>query len=316
VLQQIDQSGSANGLTFYIVWQYRLVRELPSYDQNVVVIIVSDEQCVIPHYLGKVRLVCRTYGFRPWINLALRGNSVAGWLKYAKDSAICAIHLAQFVLKNGYSASQRNRMVLPIGYARQTDLPLKPFGARRYLVGFIGSIEHEPYRRFSARALLGTPKARDRSRMAGSLGRLAARMPNEVFYGATGSYDESIISADATHYSEIMADTKICLAPRGTSVETYRLVEGMRQGCVVICNRLPPHRFYVGCPAIQIDDWRDLESEVDALIGNPDRLLELHHRSLQWWETQLSEPAVARLIAGCLAPAAARTSPKTLQKAV
>jgi hypothetical protein len=35
-------------------------------------------------------------------------------------------------------------------------------------------------------------------------------------------------------YTEIMADTKIALAPRRSSVETYRFFEAMRQGCVVI----------------------------------------------------------------------------------
>ena len=74
-------------------------------------------------------------------------------------------------------------------------------------------------------------------------------------------------------YTEIMADTKIALAPRGSSVETYRFFEAMRQGCVVICDRLPPHWFYVGCPAIQVDDWGNLEAEVRALSADPER----------WW---------------------------------
>src|SRR6202000_1779185 len=63
-------------------------------------------------------------------------------------------------------------------------------------------------------------------------------------------------------YTEIMADTKITLAPRGSSVETYRFFEAMRQGCVVICDRLPPHWFYDGCRALQIDDGGTLEAEV------------------------------------------------------
>jgi hypothetical protein len=40
-------------------------------------------------------------------------------------------------------------MVLPLGYARQTDLPGKPFDSRRYLVGFLGSIENRAYPKFS-----------------------------------------------------------------------------------------------------------------------------------------------------------------------
>jgi hypothetical protein len=101
-------------------------------------------------------------------------------------------------------------------------------------------------------------------------------------------------------YTEIMADTKIALAPRGSSAETYRFFEAMRQGCVVICDRLPPHWFYVGCPAIQIGDWSNLETEVKALSADPERLMDLHRRSLAWWNEKLSEHAVAQVIARCL----------------
>jgi hypothetical protein len=101
-------------------------------------------------------------------------------------------------------------------------------------------------------------------------------------------------------YTEIMADTRIALAPRGSSVETYRFFEAMRQGCVVICDRLPPHWFYLGCPAVQIDDWGNLEAEVKALSADPERLKDLHRRSLAWWDEKLSERAIAHAIARCL----------------
>src|ERR1700684_4709093 len=105
-----------------------------------------------------------------------------------------------------------------------------------------------------------------------------------------------------------MPDTKICLAPRGSSVETYRFFEAMRQGCVVICDRLPPHCFYVGCPAIQIDDWSNLEAEVNALSADPERLTDLHRRSLAWWDEKLSERAVAQqVIARCLETASGKS---------
>jgi hypothetical protein len=129
-------------------------------------------------------------------------------------------------------------MLTPMGYARQTDLPGKPFETRRYLVGFLGSIENRAHPRFSVKRLVGTPKHIARSRMVKSLQRLAAAAPDSVYYGETASFRESITIGAGERYSEIMADTKICLAPRGSSVETYRFFEGMRQGCVVICNRL------------------------------------------------------------------------------
>jgi hypothetical protein len=90
--------------------------------------------------------------------------------------------------------------------------------------------------------------------MADSLQKLVAWAPESVFYGTTASFAESTMTGAGDRYTEIMADTRIALAPRGSSVETYRFFEAMRQGCVVICDRLPPHWFYAGCPAVQIDD--------------------------------------------------------------
>jgi hypothetical protein len=191
-------------------------------------------------------------------------------------------------------------MVVPLGYARQTDLPGKPFETRRFLVGFLGSIENRNYSRFSPKRLLGTPKYVARSRLAEALEKLIAWAPEKVFYGTTASFTESTMTGAGDRYTEIMAETKIALVPRGSSVETYRFFEAMRQGCVVICDRLPPHWFYVGCPAIQVDDWSELEAEVKALSADPKRLADLHRQSLAWWEEKLSEPAVAQLMARCL----------------
>ena len=200
-------------------------------------------------------------------------------------------------------------MVVPLGYARQTDLPGKPFETRRFLVGFLGSIENRNYSRFSPKRLLGTPKYVARSRLAEFLHKLIAWAPDKVFYGTTASFTESTMTGAGDRYTEIMADTKIALVPRGSSVETYRFFEAMRQGCVVICDRLPPHWFYVGCPAIQVDNWGNVEAEVRALSADPERLVDLHRKSLVWWDEKLSERAVAQLIAMCLGSLSRSESP-------
>jgi hypothetical protein len=43
-----------------------------------------------------------------------------------------------------------------------------------------------------------------------------------------------------------------------------------------------------------------LEAEVKALSADPERLAELHRKSLAWWDEKLSERAVARMIAKSL----------------
>ena len=125
-------------------------------------------------------------------------------------------------------------------------------------------------------------------------------MPESVFYGTTSSFTESVTSDTGDRYTEIMADTKIALAPRGSSIQTSRYYEAMRQGCVVISDRLPPHWFYAGSPAIELDDWSNLEAVVRALAADPERLADLHRQSLAWWDEKLSERSVAQVIAKCL----------------
>lgn len=299
VFQLFEEMSALSGLTFYVVWDDKLVRDLPSYGSDVVAVVLQDECCTIPRYLSRVRFVFKAYGFRPQFVGSLRGNTLASLLKLGKDCAVWALHLAAFVRENGISIPRQGRLVIPLGYARQSDIPTKPFATRRYLMSFLGSVEQYAVHPLSPRALLGTPKIIARSRMAQALRQLASATPDDVFFATTGSFSESIAS-DGASYSGIMADTKICLAPRGSSTETYRFFEALRHGCVVICDRLPPHWFYDGCPAIQIDDWRDLEASVRPLIADPEHLFALHRESLAWWEAKCSEHAVAAVFARCL----------------
>jgi hypothetical protein len=301
VFKEFEQCSLLSGLTFYLISNHDRVKELPSYGDSVVAVIRSDEECWLPPYLNKVRYVFKTYGFEPWCGASLSGQSPASVMKCIRDWGLWTRHYLKYLQKNGFAPGRGDRkMVLPLGYARQTDLPGKPFESRRYLVGFLGSIENRDYPKSSVKRLVTTPKVIARLRMAHSLEKLAASAPESVFYGRTASFTESTMTGAGDRYTEIMADTKIALSPRGSSVETYRFFEAMRQGCVVICDRLPPHWFYEGCPAIQIDDWANLEAEVRALSADPERLTDLHRRSLAWWDEKLSERAIARVIARCL----------------
>jgi hypothetical protein len=311
IFKEFEKCSSLSGLTFYLISNHRLVDELPSYGDDVVAVIRSDEECWIPPYLNKVRYVFKTYGFAPWCGASLTAQSPASVLKCVRDWGFWSWRYLSYLSETGFAPARGDRkMVLPLGYARQTDLPGKRFESRRYLVGFLGSIENREYPKFSPKRLVATPKVIARSRMANSLQKLATWAPESVFYSTTASFTESTMSGSGDRYTETMADTKIALAPRGSSVETYRFFEAMRQGCVVICDRLPPHWFYVGCPAIQIDDWGNLETEVKALSADPERLADLHCRSLAWWDEKLSENAVAQVMAKCLEAPRGQKRPK------
>ena len=98
-------------------------------------------------------------------------------------------------------------------------------------------------------------------------------------------------------------DTKICLVPRGSSLETFGLFEAVRYGCIAICEKLPRRWYYEGLPAIRIERWNQLEGIVDDLLGNPERLEPLHQEALRYWQTACSEEVLGRYMTARLAQA-------------
>src|ERR1700733_15221634 len=213
IFREFEKVSSLSGLTFYLISNHDRVPELPSYGDSVVAVIRSDEECWIPPYLNKVRYVFKTYGFEPWCG-SLSSQSPASIAKCVRDWGRWTWHYLLYLRESGFSPRHGRKKVLPLGYARQTDLPGKPFESRRYLVGFLGSIENREYPKFSPKRLVATPKVIARSRMADSLQKLAAWAPESVFYGTTASFTESTMTGAGDRYTEIMADTKIALAPR------------------------------------------------------------------------------------------------------
>jgi hypothetical protein len=215
--------------------------KLPSYGDTVVAVIGSDEECWIPPYLDKVRYIFKTYGFRPGAALRCPSSRQPQILKCVRDWGVWSWHHLSYLRQNGFSPERGGRkMVVPLGYARRTDLPGKPFETRRY-----------PVRFFSTASKTGVipgfrPRGYSRAEMRRTLatGQVFAKagrsVQNSVFYGTTASFTESTMTGAGARYTEIMADTKIVLAPRVSSVETDRFLEAMRQVCAVIRDRLSP----------------------------------------------------------------------------
>jgi hypothetical protein len=297
VLRVLELASPVSGLTFYVVWDRGTVADLPTYGEDVVALVLQDEYGIVPQWSDRVRLVFKTYGFLPSLRAGGRGRQRTA-------TVVKALHDGALWLRYSCWRSSPHCITVPLGYARQHDLPLKAFEERRYAVSFLGSADRSVHPRFSLRRILGTPKVIARDRMLRALDRLALW---NAFVGTTAHYLASI-SDDGLAYSRVMQDTQICLAPRGSSVETYRFFEGLRYGCIVICDRLPPHSFYAGSPAIEIDDWGDLDGVLQTLLDDPLWMLVLHRRSLAWWRERCSEQAVGALMARCLHPTSSRSS--------
>lgn len=103
------------------------------------------------------------------------------------------------------------------------------------------------------------------------------------------------LSRDA--YGKMLAESRVVLAPRGfVSAETFRHLEALRAGAVVVSDRLPDTFLYRNSPIICVDNWSDGLRVVDNLLQDPDRLECLHTAGLRWYDEKLSPHATARWI--------------------
>lgn len=305
----MESHSELEGLTFYFTWD---VKKLPTYGSEVVAVILGDEWCRLPRYERKVRAIFKCYGTRP----------AAGWSSL-KQPYLNALALLQYLRLHVYRApGQVHRLInhvngddvgvgrtfaIPLGYANQSDLPIKDITARRHDVFFAGSVNHLRHPVWSPKRWLPNPKQRSRKKMIASLTQLKKRRtdlnialhstPHFTLGLLERSEDRLEENVTGNSYSQEMMDTKICVAPRGASLETFRFFEGMRYGCVVITEALPSRWFYDGAPAIRIDNWNRLNTVIENLLSDEARLRKKHRQALRWWEEKCSEEALGRFMA-------------------
>jgi hypothetical protein len=173
---------------------------------------------------------------------------------------------------------------LPLGTPAFTEVPedVPPLSERRIDVGFRGSIGGGlPY----------APKTMSRRRMEAAVNRLPADLVIDFveFESFVDAYAQ-----DPSEYVDSLLDTKICLAPRGGSTETYRVFEGALAGCVVISEPLPPAWFYGGLPRVEVRSWTHLPAVIDELRSHPSLLDIMSHNAREWALNVVSPEAVGR----------------------
>lgn len=98
-------------------------------------------------------------------------------------------------------------------------------------------------------------------------------------------------------YAENLSDSRISLCPKGfSSPETFRHLESMRAGAIIISEKLPDTHFYRGSPIITLDSWSEAPQIIKDLLDNPERLKILQEKTLNWWSNVCSENATALYI--------------------
>lgn len=303
VFESIEKISSIKNFTFYLT--YVNLDRLPSYGQNVVAIVLGDEWCRIPKYSHLVRAVFKCYGtsltlgcnpfLKPsYLNTMTLFNFTRVWIIGLPGR----LNYAFQKLKNWQSGTVKTASIydIPLGYFNQLNLPIKAIEYRPYDILFAGSIEQKLYSVWTWKYWLKSPKTIARKAMMSTIDSIRNENPELKFDLTINSHFGASRAADARSYSEKIMDTKICLVPRGTSLETYRFFEAMRYGCIVVTEALPSRWFYDNSPAIQITDWSELVDIIDELSDNQDLMKKKHQEALDWWNTKCSEVAVAEYI--------------------
>jgi len=279
---------------------------LPEYGNHVVALLLGEEFGLVPRYARHVRAVLKTHrsqpvlGSRTWwkvdhLHLIL-------WLKFLRN---CAQHVrsrfkATFVPRNWPLPIHKRAKVfdVPVGYGRQERLDQKTMGERPFHCFFAGGVNlAAPF----WRKLIPSPKVIARKKMFAVIQEMVRTNPHFRFDGGEVSQSCSPSgSADPRSYSQRLMDSKICLAPRGTAPDTYRFFEGLRAGCLVICEHLPGDWFYDGAPVVRIDDWAELPDVIRYYLADEVALEKAGKESQIWWTEKCSERAVGRAVAALL----------------
>jgi hypothetical protein len=171
---------------------------------------------------------------------------------------------------------------------------MKTMMERKYHSFFAGNVRpgQKGWRRW-----IETPKEVGRRAMLQAVERLRQSRPDFRF---DGGVTDQRVAGEIGSYSERMMNAKICLAPRGSVVESFRWFEGLKFGCLVISERLPKRWYYEGAPVIQIDDWNELEAVIAPYLQDDAKLEQYRLRSLEYWDRKCSEEAFGRYLANCL----------------
>jgi hypothetical protein len=298
VFREMERTLLNSDIDVHLTWS---AKRLPSYGKRVVAVVLRDETGQIPRYSGRVLAVFKCYGSRPQLGAGpLRNPTATGLLELAQyavrwlrwlPGALAHLRLLTGRRLRGKPVPARV-YVIPPGTYNQLELPVRAIEQRHNDLFFAGSVAHGPSLR---RAL--SPKTHARREMLAAVGRLGRRRPDlcldlRVTVGFAAS-----AAASPQVYSHALMNARVCLAPRGTSVETFRVFEGLRAGCVVVAERLPRYSFYEGAPILTLDRWRDLERTLEPVLDDPQELRRLHEASRAWWTEHCSEEAVGRFLA-------------------
>ncbi len=266
-------------------------------DAATVAIVTSDEHCQLPVNVRNAGLILKCHGVKPYPVPTRRVSPavMVERLRIARERRLWRADAARLG-PAGVAALLAKTELVPMGYCKQLALPLLPFAERRRVFSFRGSVDNYRAAWFSRRAVTNYPKRVARQRFLAALRETARELPEDaVDLRISTDFDDSLKDA-GRDYSAAMMASRFCLCPRGTRLETFRIFEGLRYGCITVTEALPERWYFSGAPLLRVQDWRELPGLLRRLLAEPERMAELHRRSLAWWRDVVSPVAVARRV--------------------
>lgn len=120
--------------------------------------------------------------------------------------------------------------------------------------------------------------------------------------------DKFKVGLPPQEYARVLYDSKIVLCPRGFhSCETFRHIESMRAGCIIISEPLPDTYLYRNSPIISVTNWREGFKAAKNILRDESLLADLQSRTLTWWKNVCSETATAKYVSEKICRLAVRT---------
>jgi hypothetical protein len=289
------------GLRFYFT---KDAYTLPEYGHGVVSVLLQEERCKVPVYGRHVRATIRNLLSRPF----------AGFRPHPRMGRLEALLLFEYA-RDWYTHFKSVRagrrppaawgppvrddpvlIHLPLGYHSQEEVPQRSMAERPLDLFFSGQVKH-PIARTDYRHWTSTSKFVARQQLWNELERLQAQGMWNLDLGTIAATQHQSHASAFNSYSDKMMHSRICVAPRGSVAETYRLFEGLRAGCLVVANRLPEDPVFADSPIRQIDHWRELEVILRTYARRVDLLEEVRAASTAWWDAHFTAQVQASHLA-------------------
>jgi len=270
------------------------VKRIPSQGRHVIAVVISEEIGKTPMYSGDIGLTFKCYGTTPDWEPNKISIDYLGFSSLARTLRNIFLSIP-YLIK--YTKSNKNNVFnIPIGYTgRPKDGDIKRVDKREIDVFFAGTVKRKNEVRGIIKSLVAPPKVISRNRMKKEVKKLNKKEDIKLYTKFGNSRDEKPLQRD--EYMKKMRNSKICLSPRGNNIETWRLFEAAKSGCIVLSKKLPKRWYYNKCPIIQINDWREVNKKILKLLRNEKNMLERQKRTIEWYRNSCSPNALGKFMA-------------------